>query len=252
MIRRITGRVKKVWAGLALLSVEMALILGLFVVSLFAFVFLARRVLLLKTQAFDEGVFESLQPYVNETNNKIMLFITFLGKHEFLIPANLILIAYFLFFKKHKWYSIKIPAIAISSLAMMFFLKNYFERERPLIPLLEQARGLSFPSGHALMSVTFYGLLIYLVWHNVKDRGLKWTLIVALLILIHLIGFSRIYLRVHYTTDVMAGFAMGVVWLVFSLKAMRQIEKYTRRKFNPVVEKPEEPIGLEASLKPNS
>lgn len=252
MIRRITGRVKKVWAGIALLSVEMALIFGLFVVSLVAFVFLARRVLLLQTQEFDEGVFEKLQPFVNETNNKIMLFVTFLGKHEFLIPANLLLIAYFLFFKKHKWYSIKIPAIALSSLAMMFFLKNYFERERPLIPLLEEARGLSFPSGHALMSVTFYGLMIYIVWHSVKDPRLKWALIVALLILIHLIGFSRIYLRVHYTTDVIAGFAMGVIWLVISLKGIRQIEKYSRRKFNPVVEKPEEPVGIEAKLETNT
>ena len=252
MISRITGRVKKVWAGIALLSVEMALIFGLFVVSLVAFVFLARRVLLLQTQEFDEGVFEKLQPFVNETNNKIMLFVTFLGKHEFLIPANLLLIAYFLFFKKHKWYSIKIPAIALSSLAMMFFLKNYFERERPLIPLLEEARGLSFPSGHALMSVTFYGLMIYIVWHSVKDPRLKWALIVALLILIHLIGFSRIYLRVHYTTDVIAGFAMGVIWLVISLKGIRQIEKYSRRKFNPVVEKPEEPVGIEAKLETNT
>ena len=252
MIRRITGRVKKVWAGLALLSLEMALIFGLFVVSLVAFVFLARRVLLLQTQEFDEGVFEKLQPFVNETNNKIMLFVTFLGKHEFLIPANLLWIAYFLFFKKHKWYSIKIPAIALSSLAMMFFLKNYFERERPLIPLLEEARGLSFPSGHALMSVTFYGLMIYIVWHSVKDPRLKWALIVALLILIHLIGFSRIYLRVHYTTDVIAGFAMGVIWLVISLKGIRQIEKYSRRKFNPVVEKPEEPVGIEAKLETNT
>ncbi|HEY0731068.1 MAG TPA: phosphatase PAP2 family protein [Chitinophagaceae bacterium] len=251
MIRRITGRVKKVWAGIALLSVEMALVFGLFVVSLVAFVLLARRVLLLQTQEFDEGVFERLQPFVNETNNKIMLFVTFLGKHEFLIPANLLLIAYFLFFKKHKWYSIKIPAIALSSLAMMFFLKNYFERERPLIPLLEEARGLSFPSGHALMAVTFYGLMIYIIWHSVKDPRLKWALIGALLILINLIGFSRIYLRVHYTTDVIAGFAMGVIWLVVSLKGIRQIEKFSRAKFNPVVEKPEEPVGLETQLKTN-
>jgi membrane-associated phospholipid phosphatase len=183
----------------------------------------------------DHRVFDYLQDHVTSRNNDIMLFITYLGRHEFLIPANLILIGYYLFVKKHRWYSIKIPAIAISSLLLMFILKNIFGRERPLVPLLEEAKGLSFPSGHALMSVTFYGLLIYIVWREVKDPALKWALIVALLLLIHLIAFSRIYLRVHYTTDVVAGLAMGFIWLVFSLKALRQLEKYSRRNIDPVV-----------------
>jgi len=220
---------------LALLSVEMALIVGVFTLSMIAFVFLVRRVFVLGNTEVDHRVFEYLQNHVTARNNDIMLFITFLGRHEFLIPANLILIAYYLFIKKHRWYSIKLPAIAISSLLLMFILKNIFGRERPLIPLLEEARGLSFPSGHALMSVTFYGLLIYIVWHEVKNPTLKWALIIALLLLIHLIAFSRIYLRVHYTTDVIAGLAMGFIWLVFSLKALRQLEKYSRRNIDPVV-----------------
>jgi undecaprenyl-diphosphatase len=117
-------------------------------------------------------------------------------------------------------------------------LKNLFGRHRPLIPLLEEARGLSFPSGHALMSVTFYGLLIYIAWHSIQNKGLKWTLITALLILILFIGFSRIYLRVHYTTDVLAGFATGFLWLVISLWVLKQFERYSRRKVNPIIVEP--------------
>lgn len=237
MVRRQVSRAaKKFWAGIALLSIEMAFILVIFFVSVIAFVFVARRVFLVGNTDFDHNVFKALEPYVNETNNKIMLFITFLGKHEFLIPANLALIAYFLFIRKHRWFSIKVPAIAISSLLMMFLLKNLFGRERPLIPLLEEARGLSFPSGHALMAVTFYGLLIYITWHTVKNQKLKWALIISMLIMIHLIAFSRIYLRVHYPTDVIAGLAMGFLWLVVSIKVIRQIEKYTNRKIAPAVE----------------
>ena len=235
MIRRTRERISKFWASLALLSVEMALILGVFTASMIAFAFLVRRVFVVGNTEVDHKVFAYLENYVTPRNNDIMLFITFLGRHEFLIPANLILIGYYLFVKKHRWYSIKIPAIAISSLLLMFILKNIFGRTRPLIPLLEEARGLSFPSGHALMSVTFYGLLIYIVWREVKDPTLKWALIIALLLLIHLIAFSRIYLRVHYTTDVIAGLAMGFIWLVFSLKALRQLEKYSRRNIDPVV-----------------
>jgi membrane-associated phospholipid phosphatase len=238
MIRKTRERVKKFWASLALLSVEMALIVGVFAVSLVAFVFLVRRVFVIGDTQVDQRVFAFLQDHVTPRNNEIMLFITYLGRHEFLIPANLVLIAYYLFIKKHRWYSIKIPATAISSVLLMFVLKNLFGRERPLTPLLEEAKGLSFPSGHALMSVTFYGLLIYIVWHEVKDPVAKWTLIVAFLILIHLIAFSRIYLRVHYTTDVIAGLAMGFIWLVFSLKALRRLEKYSRRNVAPMVEEP--------------
>jgi undecaprenyl-diphosphatase len=164
-----------------------------------------------------------------------MLFFTALGKHTFLIPANIALIIIFLFIKQHRWYSIKVPAIGLSSLALMFLLKNIFGRHRPDIPLLEEARGLSFPSGHALMSVTFYGLLIYIVWKMVKRKWLKWTLVILLALLINVIGFSRIYLRVHYASDVLAGFATGFLWLVFSIWALNRIEKFSNKKVDPVV-----------------
>ncbi|MDB5252178.1 MAG: hypothetical protein JWP27_1347 [Flaviaesturariibacter sp.] len=240
MFRRVSKGVKKFWAGIALLSVEMSVILAIFVLSLVVFVYLVRRVFVLQNNGFDQKVFDYLGQYVTPFNNKLMLGITFLGKHEFLIPANLLLIGYFLFVKKHKWYSIRVPAIALSSLALMFILKNLFGRERPLIPLLQSAKGLSFPSGHALMSMTFYGLLIYITWHSVKDRRLKWTLIGLLFVLILLIGFSRIYLRVHYTSDVLAGFAMGWLWIVVSLKVIRAIEKQGQKQIDPLVQKPPE------------
>jgi undecaprenyl-diphosphatase len=232
MVRRIRERIKKFWAALALLSIEMVVILGLFAGALLLFIYMVRRVFFLQNNAFDDKVFHYLSHHVSQNNNRLMLFFTFLGRHEFLIPANLILIAYFLFLKKHKWYSIKVPAIALSSLALMFGLKFLFERKRPLTPLLEQARGLSFPSGHALMSVTFYGLIIYIVWHSIRNRTLKWTLISLLLLLILIIGFSRIYLRVHYASDVIAGFCVGLLWLVICVWVLNQIEKYSKRNID--------------------
>jgi undecaprenyl-diphosphatase len=206
--------------------------------ALILFVYMIRRVFFLHNNRFDEKVFAYLENHVSNENNQVMLFFTFLGRHEFLIPANLILIAYFLFIKKHKWYSIKVPAIALSSLALMFGLKHLFDRHRPVTPLLEEARGLSFPSGHALMSVTFYGLLVYIVFKGVKNKELKWTLISMLLVLIVIIGFSRIYLRVHYASDVIAGFCVGFLWLVICVWALNKIEKYSQQKLNPVVQQP--------------
>jgi membrane-associated phospholipid phosphatase len=236
MIKRLSSGVKKFWAAAALLSVEMMLVVVLFIIALISFIFIVRGIFILKRTDFDLAVFDYLGRHVTDQGNDIMLFFTFLGTHSFLIPANLTLIAYFLFIRKRKWYSIKIPAIALSSLLLMFVLKRLFNRPRPDIPLLYEAKGLSFPSGHALMSVTFYGLLIYIVHRSKGNPVLKWTLIVLLAILIIVVGFTRIYLRVHYTTDVLAGFAIGFLWLVFSIWALRKLEKRSLARLQAAVE----------------
>lgn len=228
---------KKFWAGLALLSAEMVVVTALLGGAIVLFVYMVRRVFVLQNNRFDEQIFRSLDAYVTPVNTKVMQAITFLGKHEFLIPANLALIAWFLIVRRHKWYSIRVPAVALSSLGLMFVLKNVFGRQRPDIPLLDAARGLSFPSGHALMSVTFYGLLIYAVYHLWRNAAAKWSMISFLAVLILLIGFSRIYLRVHYTSDVLAGFAVGFLWLVLSLWILGHMERYSKRKLQPIVEK---------------
>lgn len=232
MFKRLSWRVRNFWKALALLSVEMSIILVLFVVALVVFVYMIRRVIVQNRTQVDQEIFGYLQSHVSHRNNEIMEFFTFLGTHVFLIPANLLLIGYFLFIQKHKWYSIKVPAIAISSLGLMFALKSLFHRERPDIPLLQEARGLSFPSGHALFSVTFYGLLIYIIFKSVRNKELKWFLIVLLLLLILTIGFSRIYLRVHYASDVIAGYCVGFLWLVFAVWLLNRMERYSSQKLD--------------------
>jgi undecaprenyl-diphosphatase len=238
MFKRLSTKVKKAWAAVALLSVEMVLIVALFLVSLLLFAYLIRRVIVLQKTGFDQEVFKFLEPYVSEANNQFMLAVTFLGTHRFLIPANLALIAYFLFIRRHKWYSIKVPAIALSSLGLMFGLKHFFGRPRPNVPLLFEAEGLSFPSGHALFSITFYGLLVYIIYHGIKNKGAKWTLIVFLVLLMLVIGFSRVYLRVHYASDVIAGFSVGFMWLVFAIWMLNRMERFSRRQLDPVVQQP--------------
>jgi membrane-associated phospholipid phosphatase len=230
MMKRISKRIRTAGAAVALLSAELVVILLLFVIALFTLAYLIRKVIVLHKTGFDESVFAFLKNHISERNNDAMLFFTFLGTHKFLIPANLALIAYFLFVKKHKWYSIKVPAVALSSLGLMFGLKHLFRRPRPDVPLLFHAEGLSFPSGHALFSITFYGLLIYIIFTSVKNKGIKWTLIILLAVLILLIGFSRVYLRVHYATDVVAGFCVGFLWLTFALWLLGRMERNSAQK----------------------
>jgi undecaprenyl-diphosphatase len=179
-----------------------------------------------KHKPIDMLIFDKIKPGVNAINNNIMSFITFLGNHQFLIPANLILIFYFLLVKKQTWFSIRVITIAISSLLLMLLLKQLFQRKRPLSPLLKAAKGLSFPSGHAIMAVTFYGLLIYILQQSITVDWLKWFVTVLVIILIILIGFSRVYLRVHYASDVAAGFIIGLLWLLISLAVLKWLEGY--------------------------
>lgn len=236
MIRKVRNRVKKFWASLALLSAEMLVLLVLFTAAFAVLIYLIRNVFVLKNTKLDDHAFSLLAPLVSETNNAIVKSITFLGTHTFLVPANLFLIFWFLAVKKHKWYSIKIPAVALSSLALMFGLKQLFGRERPGDPLLQEAAGLSFPSGHALFSVTFYGLLVYMIAKSKYANSVKYPLMVLLILLILAIGLTRIYLKVHYATDVIAGFSVGFLWLVFALAVLNYMERYSRKEIAPVLE----------------
>jgi undecaprenyl-diphosphatase len=233
MIRRLHKHVKKIFSEIKLFSVEIFVLAGMFIIALSAFIIIARWVFEGKTQNFDNRALQFIAGYVTNVRTDIMEFFTFLGTHTFLIPANLLLTAWFLFIKKRKWYSIKVPAIALSALLLMFSLKLIFRRDRPVDPLLQIAKGFSFPSGHALMSVTFYGLLIVIIWQNINRKWLKWTLSFFLVLLILAIGLSRIYLRVHYASDVLAGFSVGLVWLLLSLWILARIEKYGKKKLEP-------------------
>lgn len=235
MYRQAKNTWKKFWASLALLSVDVIVILALFLVSLIAFVWIAKYVFLDDKTAFDDAAFDFLNNWVSNVNTDVMNGFTLLGKVQFLIPANLLLTAWFLFVRKHKWYTIKVPVIGLSSGLVMVGLKHLFGRERPLIPLLEPVGGLSFPSGHALCSMTFFGLLIYFTWKRIKN--VYWRVAVAVLLsfIIFMIGLSRVYLRVHHASDVLAGFALGIIWLVISLKLLKRIETYSMRKVAPKV-----------------
>lgn len=162
----------------------------------------------------DEVVFDLVAPYTNGERTDWMKKITFLGNHKFLIPANLLLIAFFIYVKKHKD-ALLVAVVALSSLGLMSLLKNLVQRYRPSFPLVDGITNFSFPSGHALMSVAFYGLLAFYAIKMINNPVIKVSILLLLFALTMLIGFSRIYLRVHYTTDVIAGFSIGICWMFF-------------------------------------
>lgn len=233
---------RKFFAALLLLAAEITLASVIFFIALAGFLFIAKYVFLDEKVYFDRGVSGFMDHFINARNNNIITFLTKFGNYQFLIIANLLLITYFLFVRKHRWYSIKIPAVALSSILVLSLLKSLFNRPRPLIPLLEPAMGLSFPSGHAMSSVTFYGLLIYFIWKRREiSKLLKAALVAFLIFFILAIGISRVYLRVHYASDVIAGFCLGIIWLTIAIFTLNKIQVYTSRNLRKVVEEPDTP-----------
>jgi membrane-associated phospholipid phosphatase len=222
-------RSKRFWKGAGIVSAEMLSTMAIFTGVLAGLVF-AIRPYMRRHKKTDLAVFDLVQKHTNDRNTKLMLTVTHLANHRFLIPANLSLITYFLFVRRRTWFSIRVASIALSSLGLMFLLKHLFRRKRPSEPLLFRVKGLSFPSGHAIMSVTFYGLLIYITSNTVRSALLKGLLTPSLVALILMIGYSRVYLRVHYASDVIAGHTVGLLWLLIALDLLKRIEEYNKKQ----------------------
>ena len=198
------------------LSISVLLMIGLFILCLWGLFVVADMIFEDKNLLFDERIFSLISPHVTPARTVFMQIITFIGSQNFLLPANIILIGIYLFFLKNKLSAYKIAAISISSVLVMFLMKLFLHRNRPLIPLIAKVHGYSFPSGHTFTSVTFYGIIAYILYKNVKNKAVKWLVISCLILLICLVGFSRVYLRLHYASDVIAGFCLGTIWLVLA------------------------------------
>ncbi|MFC5272099.1 phosphatase PAP2 family protein [Adhaeribacter terreus] len=232
--------IERAWVRLvamfALFTLELFLVLALFIASVIMFLFLASKIRGGGDVMFDQAAFDFMDRINSPALTDFMIFMSFLGDAPFITGAAISLIIYFLFIKKHRWYSVKVPVIAVGSISLNLITKFFFHRERPIIPHLVEASGLSFPSGHSMVSASFYGLLIYLSWHNIQKRALHYLLTGFFILTILLIGCSRVYLHVHYATDVIAGFSAGFLWVILGVYGLRRLERYSKRNLNPIVE----------------
>lgn len=124
---------------------------------------------------------------------------------------------------KDKKTSILIWVNLVISTLLNQILKYIIQRPRPTEFRLIDESGYSFPSGHSMVSAAFYGFFIYLIYKNVKNKYLKWGLVSFLGFLIISIGVSRIYLGVHYTSDVLAGFLISISYLIIFITMINKI-----------------------------
>lgn len=155
---------------------------------------------------------------ISDFATPIAKFITNFGGAIILIGLAFML---FIFIKNKK-----IGVSIISNLAIITvlnqLLKRIVQRPRPTEFRIVEESGYSFPSGHSMVSMAFYGYLIYLIYKHVKNKYLKWISIILLSILICFIGISRIYLGVHYTSDVLGGFFISISYLIIYISAVNK------------------------------
>ena len=119
-----------------------------------------------------------------------------------------------LFLIKNKKIGISICLNLILVTSLNYILKQILQRPRPIEYRIIDESGYSLPSGHSMVSMAFYGYLIYLIYKYINNKYLKWSVITLLGLLIISIGISRIYLGVHYTSDVIAGFLVAISYLI--------------------------------------
>jgi len=195
-----------------------------FLISLFILIFLLiMMVFVYGEDYFDRRVFDLLALHITPSRVRFMNAISILGNQAFLIPANIAILIYFVI-RRNSYVVVRVAMVAITSVLVMEWIKNIFHRVRPENPLISAHPNFSFPSGHSFMSVSFYGLLIWLTAMYISNKKLQKLLIMLFLFLILLIGFTRVYLRVHYATDVIAGLCIGSAWLILSFSIIDKIE----------------------------
>jgi undecaprenyl-diphosphatase len=205
-------------------SLEVLVLAALFLGSLFLFAFIAHEAVFEREDVFDARVHAYLLAHTTPELIEVANGFSFLGSSLFLLPTYILLIGIFIIFQK-KRYALDISIVALSGFLMMQLLKQVFHRKRPDLPIIKDLHTYSFPSGHALSSFIFCSILAYLVWQGKASTVFKWVLTVLLLLLAVAIGVSRIVLNVHFATDVIAGFCLGVMWVTLSFWIIRKINR---------------------------
>ncbi len=148
-------------------------------------------------------------------------------------PICLILITILLFVLiKNKKIGLLITINLVAITILNQLLKFILQRPRPEEFRVINETGYSFPSGHSMISAAVYGLLIYLIYKNIKNKHTKNVLIIILSLLIIMIGISRIYLGVHYTSDVLAGFLLSISYLIFYINITQKMIDKNNEKEN--------------------
>lgn len=183
------------------------LIIGIVLFSLFMFMLLL--VILQKTGFIDDNIYNIVRMLRCDFCDSYFILITKFGNNIFIVAV----VFMFILVSRNK-YGIILGTSACISIISNSIIKGIIQRSRPNGLRLISQGGYSFPSGHAMISICVYGYLLYLVITKIENKIIKYGLSILLVMLILSIGISRIYVGVHYATDVIAGYLLAALELL--------------------------------------
>ena len=191
------------------------------IISVCMTIFLILAISIIKAESIiiDDIGYNLISKYlISDFMTPIVKIVTQLASPIFLVILTILLMVFIKNNNIRKYICVNL----IVSTILNFGIKNIVRRTRPEGFRIIEESGYSFPSGHSMVSMAFYGLLIYLIYKKVDNKYLKNCLIILLSIIILLIGLSRIYLGVHYTSDVIAGFLLGISYLIVFVSVINE------------------------------
>ena len=179
---------------------------------------------------YDTRITDYVTSFRSPELNNFFQFVTDLGDLYAYLAATTIAALFFFFKLKNKRFVFQLIGVVILSGLANIALKRAFDRARPTIEHLVVVKTLSYPSGHSMSAMAFYGFLIYLLFQIKMKRWLRVILTIVFALLILLIGLSRIYLGVHFPSDVAGGFIAGLIWVAFCIVLFNIIALLRLRK----------------------
>jgi undecaprenyl-diphosphatase len=182
------------------------------------------------TQQFDEATLRWLAEHRAPLMDQVMLDITALGTG--LAPLMIVAVAsVFLWLTQHRWSVYVLLLGVLGGKLINTLLKAIFDRDRPsVVEWIADVRSPSFPSGHAMSAMVLYGSIAYLVARLEPTPRLRWVTWLFAGFMILAMGFSRMYVGVHYPSDVIAGFIAGLAWLTFVASTVSAIRFFANRR----------------------
>ncbi len=197
---------------------------------LFLFADLAKDLLDNELLSFDIIIGDYIRGFTSVKLTKLAIILTQLGSAFIEFGLMLVIGGFWLFRLKHVRQTAILTICLTGGWLLNLVLKTAFRRARPDIQHLIEVGGYSFPSGHAMVSTAFYGMLGYLLWLNLREQSKPgWYVPVITVLLIIAIGISRIYLGVHFPSDVLAGFAAGGLWLIGCIVGLHAFDKSAKK-----------------------
>lgn len=186
------------------------------VLSLVAFLYITNNYDVMLIRNIDEGLLEWLVRHTQPATVFIFKLITIMANWQAIVLGSLLLLV----FMRDKLMVLLVSAITGIVFIINESFKGMFERPRPNVMQLTHATGYSMPSGHAVTAMVFYGLIMVFFISKIKDKRYRTLAYILLSILIILIAFSRVYLRVHFLSDVIAGLALGLIvtTIIYNIK----------------------------------